>query len=192
VPDLILASTSPYRRALLERLGVPFRCVSPLVDEAEWKLAGLAPRALATSLARAKALSVAEKEPDATIVGSDQVVAIDGSVYGKPGSRERAVEQLVALSGRSHELITAAAVWHGGKLMEHTDVTVLHMRPLARAEAERYVAADLPLDCAGAYKLESRGIALFERMESCDHTAVTGLPLIALTTILRGLGFAIP
>jgi septum formation protein len=192
MPDLILASTSPYRRSLLERLGVPFRCVAPLIDEKDWKDAGLAPRELAPRLAEAKALSIAKQEPHATILGADQVVGIDGHAYGKPGGIDRAVEQLLALAGRSHELITSMAFWHAGKLLSHTDVTRLQMRSLTRAEAERYVAADDPIDCAGAYKIESRGIALFERIESADHTAITGLPLIAATRILRGLGFAIP
>ena len=190
--ELILASTSPYRRALLERLGVPFRCVAPRVDEEALKDDALAPGELARLLARAKAASMAGEVPDAVVIGSDQLVALDGRVHGKPGTVENAVEQLLAMAGRPHELVTAMAVWHRGKVVEHTDVTTLWMRPLTRAEAERYVAADRPLDCAGAYKLEARGIALFERIESGDHTAITGLPLIALTTILRDLGFAIP
>jgi septum formation protein len=194
VPELVLASTSPYRRALVERLGVPFRCRAPLVDEEALKLRepGLDPRALAERLARAKAESLTGEEPGAVVIGSDQLVAFEGRVFGKPGDPDRAVEQLLAFAGRPHELITALAVWHEGRAVEHTDVTTLWMRPLTRPEADRYVAHDRPLDCAGAYKLESRGITLFERIDSRDHTAVTGLPLIALTTILRGLGFVIP
>ena len=102
------------------------------------------------------------------------------------------MNQLRAMSGKSHELITSIAVWNGGRLIAHTDVTTLTMRRLTRGEVERYVEADSPLDCAGSYKLEARGIALFERIDSSDHSAVTGLPLIALTTILRGLGYPIP
>jgi septum formation protein len=190
--DLVLASTSPYRRALLERLGVPFRCVAPSVDEDALKDPGLAPRDLARHLARAKAASVAAGAPGAVVIGSDQLVALDGRIHGKPGSVEAAVAQLLALAGRPHELVTALAVTHEGRWWEHTDVTTLWMRPITRAEAERYVAADRPTDCAGSYKLEERGITLFERIESNDHTAITGLPLIALTTMLRALGFAIP
>lgn len=126
------------------------------------------------------------------MIGSDQLVALAGRVFGKPGNAEGAVDQLAAMAGRSHDLITALAVWHEGRTILHTDVTTLHMRPLTRAEIARYVAADRPLDCAGAYKIEERGIALFERIDTADHTAITGLPLIALTTILRALGFAIP
>ncbi|HEX8199309.1 MAG TPA: nucleoside triphosphate pyrophosphatase [Isosphaeraceae bacterium] len=190
--DLVLASTSPYRRELLGRLGVPFRCRAPLVDEEALKRDDLEPRALAEYLARAKATSLCAEEPRATLIGGDQLVAIDGRVLGKPGSIEGAVEQLLALAGRAHELITALAVWHGGRVVVHTDVTTLWLRPLELPEIERYVAADRPLDCAGSYKLEARGITLFERIDARDHSAVTGVPLIALTSILRDLGYRIP
>jgi septum formation protein len=191
VSELILASTSPYRRALLERLGIPFRCRAPVVDEETLKSSFGSPIALAEGLAQAKAASIAREEPEATILGGDQVVAFEGAVFGKPGTMERAVDQLVAMSGRSHELITAIVVLKDGQSIAHTDVTTLTMRHLSRAEIERYVRADLPLDCAGSYKIEARGITLFERIESADHTAITGLPLIALSTILRDLGFAV-
>jgi septum formation protein len=190
--DLVLASTSPYRRALLERLGVPFRCLAPAVDEADFKRLGLGPRALAERLAAAKSDSLAAACPESTLIGCDQLAAVDGRILGKPGDDAAAIEQLALLAGRAHELITALAVRHRGHLRTHTDVTVMHMRPLRRDEIARYVAADRPADCAGGYKLEARGIALFERIESADHSAITGLPLIALTTILRDLGFAIP
>jgi septum formation protein len=192
VPELILASTSPYRRALLARLGVPFRCVAPAVDEGALGDPSLSPRALAQRLARAKAERVAAAAPDAVVIGGDQLVSFEGRVFGKPGDAGRAADQLAVMAGRPHELITAVSVVHPGGAFDHTDVTTLWMRPLTRPEVERYVAADRPFDCAGSYKLEQRGVALFERIESADHTAITGLPLIALTTVLRGLGFAIP
>lgn len=190
--ELILASTSPYRRALLERLGVPFRICDPGVDEERVKALGQAPRLLAERLAAAKAESVRNAGGEAVVVGSDQLVSLDDRILGKPGSQERAVEQLRLLAGREHELITALAVFHQGRLIRHTDVTTLRMRPLTREAIERYVQADRPIDCAGSYKLESRGITLFDRITTEDQTAITGLPLIALTTILRDLGFAIP
>ena len=192
--DLILASTSPYRRALLERLGVPFRCVGPPVDEAILKaeLTGVGPRELAERLAMAKAAGVAEREPGAIVIGGDQLVSFDGSILGKPGTADQAVAQLTAMSGRSHELITSLVVLHARKTYAWTDVTILTLRPLTREEIDRYVETDKPLDCAGSYKLEARGITLFEQIESNDHSAITGLPLIALTTILRTIGFAIP
>ena len=192
LPELVLASTSVYRRSLLERLGVPFRWRAPLCDEESLKSEEPDPRSLAETLARAKAASLAAIEPDATIIGCDQVVSFQGQMFGKPGSVARAVEQLSAMAGQAHELITALVVLQGERSFSHTDVTRLHMRRLPRGVIERYVAADQPLDCAGAYKLESRGIALFEKIESDDHTAVTGLPLIALVTILRELGYEVP
>lgn len=191
-PELILASTSPYRRALLERLAVPFRAVAPDFDEEAFPREGLTPRALAEALARGKAEAVAAREPAAVVIGSDQLVALDGRILGKPGDPARAADQLQAMAGRTHELITAMVVLAPGRRFEHTDVARLTMRPLDRAAIERYVARDLPVDCAGSYKLERGGVALFRRVESDDHAAITGLPLLALAEILAGLGFAIP
>jgi septum formation protein len=191
-PELVLASTSVYRRALLERLGVPFRWRAPLCDEESLKGTETDPRSLAQTLARAKAASLVLSESSATIIGCDQVVSLECRVFGKPGSVAGAVDQLSALSGQTHELITALAVVQGERIHEHTDITRLQMRRLSHAAIERYMAADQPLDCAGAYKLEAHGIVLFEKIESADQTAVTGLPMIALVTILRELGYEIP
>jgi septum formation protein len=190
--DLVLASTSPSRRALLKRLGIPFRCLVPLVREDDWKIGDWSPRELAEHLAVAKAESLRDAEPEGTLIGGDQLVVCDGRIYGKPETPERAVEQLEVLSGKTHELITALAVWHAGQTYVHTDRTVMQMRPLLRAELERYVAADRPLDCAGSYKIEERGITLFERIDTQDYTAIMGLPLIALTSLVRRLGYALP
>jgi septum formation protein len=192
--DIVLASTSGYRRALLERLGLPFRCIPPRCDEVAIKTAQLekAPRLLAETLALAKATSLVADEPEAAIIGCDQLVSFQGRIFGKPGTIARAIDQLAAMAGQSHELITALVVIRGERTFRHTDITTLRMRPLSRAAIERYVAADRPLDCAGSYKLESRGIALFDQIETNDHTAITGLPLIALATILCELGFEIP
>ncbi len=193
-PGLVLASTSSYRRSLLERLGIPFRCRAPLCDESALQRdsADLEPRRLAETLALAKASSLVEEEAGSTIIGCDQLVSFGGRVFGKPGTAERAIDQLLSLSGQTHELITALVVVRVDRRFRYTDVTRLRMRPLARDAIERYVAADRPFDCAGSYKLESRGIVLFDRIESEDHSAITGLPLIVLVTILRDLGFAIP
>jgi septum formation protein len=191
-PTLVLASTSPYRRALLERLGVPFRCLSPQVDEDVLKLTDADARSLAERLAHAKAASVAAEEPGSTVIGCDQVVSFEGRIFGKPRCVEQAVHQLAVMAGHAHELITALVVMRGDQILQHTDVTRLWMRPLSRPAIARYVAADHPLDCAGSYKLESRGIALFDRIESADQTAITGLPLIALVSILRELGYELP
>jgi septum formation protein len=193
---LILASTSRYRRALLERLGVPFTAVAPACDEDALKDPRLAPQALAEFLAEAKAASIARQQPAAVVIGSDQLAAVEvagaWTILGKPGTATKAVDQLALLSGRTHVLITAMVVARGNERWRHTDITRLTMRQLDRPALERYVAADQPLDCAGAYKLECRGITLFETIDSADASAITGLPLLALTRILAGLGYAIP
>ncbi|MEO7330543.1 MAG: nucleoside triphosphate pyrophosphatase [Minicystis sp.] len=191
-PPIVLASGSRYRRELLGRLGLAFDAEAPDCDEHAYKARGLGPEELAETLALAKARLIAERFPGATILGSDQVPAIDGRILDKPETVERAVEQLLLLNGREHRLITAVAVLSGDRLLQHTDVTRLSMRRLSRAQIERYVAADQPLDCAGSYRLESRGIALFSSIDSADHTAIIGLPLIAVTGMLAGLGYEIP
>ncbi len=195
-PPLFLASTSKYRRALLERLGVAFTAVSPACDEEALKDPRLMPQALAEFLAEAKAASIAVHQPQAVVIGSDQLAAIeiDGrwTILGNPGTAARAVDQLALMSGRTHVLFTAMVVARGAERWRHTDVTRLTMRALDRRALERYVAADQPLDCAGAYKLECRGIALFERIDSADHTAIIGLPLIALCSFLRTNDYPVP
>jgi septum formation protein len=196
MPALVLASTSPYRRQLIARLGLSCSVVAPSCDEEALKDARLAPDALAAYLALEKARSVVDQfasMPDAHILGSDQLVELDGEVLGKPGTAERAVAQLTQLAGRSHRLITAfALLCPDGTLVQHVDVHVLHMRALTQPELARYVSIDQPLDCAGSYKIESLGIALVERIEGADFSAIMGLPLIALTSALRARGFAVP
>jgi septum formation protein len=190
--ELVLASTSRYRRELLERLGVSFQSAAPPVDEDAYKRPGIDPAELARDLAVAKASSLSHRFPRAAIIGCDQVAICAGTLLNKPGTAERAVEQLLWLSGRTHELVTALCVWHAGQLYEHTDHTRLTMRPLDRAAVERYVAADQPYDCAGSYKLECRGIGLFASIDTRDPSAITGLPLVALARILVELGWQIP
>jgi septum formation protein len=190
--DLVLASTSPYRRALLARLGVPFRCLAPRFEETSVSIIGKDPRDAAEMLARGKAESIAATEPAATIIGCDQLVSFEGRILGKPGTMECAVEQLEAMAGRTHDLITALFVIHGDESFCHIDFTRLLMRPLSRRELKRYAAHDNPVDCAGSYKIEERGIVLFEKIETLDHTAITGLPLIALVGFLRELGYPVP
>ena len=191
-PALVLGSTSRYRRALLERLGLPFTAVAPLCDEEALKDPRLAPQALAETLADAKAASLLATHPTAVIIGSDQICALDDQILHKPGTAERAVAQLARMRGRQHRLITAMTVRLGERQWRHTDITTLTMRDLDDAALTRYVAADQPLDCAGAYKLEQRGVTLFSHIDSADQTAIVGLPLIALTRILSEIGYAIP
>lgn len=189
---LILASTSKYRRELLARLGLPFHGFAPGVDEEAFKESGATPASIAAVLARLKAESLSGFDPDAVIIGCDQVAELDGEVIGKPNSVAAAIAQLERLAGREHRLFTGVAVWHRYHCQLHVDTTSLVMRRLARDEIERYVAHDRPLDCAGAYKIESLGISLFESIESSDQTAIVGLPLMAVSTMLRQIGFKLP
>lgn len=191
--DLVLGSTSPYRRELLSRLRVPFDVLAPDVDEEALQRSGAEPSSIALRLAVAKAASVAAKRSDAFVIGSDQVVDLDSEILGKPGDEVRAREQLARLQGRTHRLVTAIALRApDGTLRTHVDVHRMTLRSLGAAEIERYVAAEQPLDCCGAYKIESFGIALFERIEGDDFTAIPGLPLIALGRLLRESGFEVP
>ncbi|MFO0723390.1 MAG: Maf family nucleotide pyrophosphatase [Myxococcota bacterium] len=191
---LVLASTSRYRRELLDRLGVPYAALAHQVDERALEGSfppGTRPDELALALAEAKARSLAG--PETAVLGSDQLVDLEGQVLGKPGTQEAAIAQLLRMSGKSHRLLTAIALVHpSGAAVCALDVHVMTMRELSRAEAERYVEADQPLDCAGSYKIEQRGIALFSRIEGEDFTAIMGLPLLRVAAMLRDLGWKVP
>ncbi len=183
---LILGSTSRYRRELLQRLGLPFEAVAPRVDETPQP--GETPAALAERLAQAKADEVAARHPGAVVIGSDQVAELDGVAIGKPGTHERAVEQLRAMRGRSVVFHTAIAVRHGDfSALRRVPVTV-RFRALSDAEIETYLRAEQPYDCAGSAKSEGLGIVLLDAIESDDPTALVGLPLIATAALLRGAG----
>lgn len=188
---LILASTSRYRRELVQRLQLPFTTERPEVDETA--LPGESPAALATRLAAAKAREVARVHPAAWVIGSDQVAGFDGRALGKPGTRDAAIAQLESMSGSSVQFLTAVALCRGGALAgEALDVTTVVFRHLQRAEIERYVDAEQPLDCAGSFKSEGLGIALFDAIDTRDPTALVGLPLIATAGLLRNAGFVLP
>lgn len=188
---LILASTSPYRRMLLERLGVPFSVESPGI--AETQVAGEPAAERAQRLAAAKAQAVALRHPEAIVIGSDQVAAAGEIVLGKPGSPARAREQLGALSAAEARFYTACAMrGPSGFAAAHLDDTRVVFRRLSGQEIERYVNREHPLDCAGGFKAEALGISLFERIESTDPTALIGLPLIWVAAVLRRLGHAVP
>ena len=190
-PRLILASTSRYRRELLGRLRLAFDTAAPDVDEAP--LRGEAPQALAKRLAAAKAAAIAAKHPDAWVIGSDQVAALGDTTLGKPGTRAGAVAQLAAMSGRSVEFLTAVSLHHSdGRQFDAVDLTTVHFRALREDEIARYVEAEQPFDCAGSFKSEGLGIALFDTIQSQDPTALVGLPLIATARLLRQAGFALP
>ena len=188
-PPLILASTSPYRRDLLERLGVPFAVDAPDVDEAH--LAGEPPTERALRLAAAKAEAVALRHPGAVVIGSDQVAAAAGVILDKPGTVERACQQLKHLAGSQARFYTACAVrWHNtGFSVNHLDTVTVAVRDLTTEEIAAYVAREQPLNCAGSFKSEGLGVALFSRIESEDPTALVGLPLIWLAGALRQAGY---
>jgi len=195
--SLILASTSVYRRQLLERLRVPFSCSAPGVDET--RLAGETPMSLAVRLAKSKAAAVAIKNPQAWVIGSDQVAVredpLQGDVIlGKPGTAARCMAELRGCSGQSMSFLTAVAVVRHQEesLFEFLDTTRVRFRALDEATIERYVALESPLDCAGGFKSEGLGITLCESIDSVDPTALIGLPLIALSGVLRGVGFELP
>ena len=188
---LILASSSAPRRALMERLGVSFVTDSPDIDES--RQPGEPPEALSLRLATAKATAVAARSPtSAIIVGSDQVAWDGEAVLGKPGSIENALSQLEHCSERAVTFFTAWCVIHDGESRSGLDRTEVEFRALTRPEIERYVQADEPLACAGAFKAESLGISLFRAIRSTDPTALIGLPLITVSAALRDFGLKLP
>ena len=184
--SLVLASTSPYRRELLERLRLPFSVVPPGVDETP--LPGEEPAALALRLALAKARAVSRTRPGALVVGSDQVATLGDAPIGKPGSFDKALEQLRAMRGRTVTFHTAVAVDDGRRAANATVVTRCTLRDLPDRALRAYLEAERPFDTAGSAKAEALGIALMERIDSDDPTALIGLPLIALTRLLAEFG----
>ena len=193
--NIILASTSRYRRALLERLRFDFRCVAPDVDETP--VAGELPLDLATRLSRAKAREVANRFPAAMVIGSDQVASIDGrTAIGKPGSFEAARAQLRASSGTAVTFYTGVALNCAARGMErfHVELFSVQFRELSDRQIESYLRREQPYDCAGSFKAEGLGIALFEKMVGDDPSSLEGLPLIRLNQMLlrEGLDALVP
>ena len=190
-PKLVLASTSPYRREVLARLGLPFEVANPRTDESS--LPGESPSETALRLSEAKARAVAADYPDALIIGSDQVAEMDGRVFGKPGSHERAVAQLKELSGRTVNFFTGLCLLDSrtGQADVRGVPTLVGFRELADHEIENYLYREPAYNCAGSAKSEGLGIALLERIEGTDPNALVGLPLIALCELLRRRGVEI-
>jgi len=185
---LILGSTSRYRKELLQRLGLPFETASPQVDETPQP--GEAPATLATRLALEKARDVARRHPDAVVIGSDQVADLHGQPLGKPGTHERAVAQLRQMRGQTVIFQTAVAVVCQATGFERVDLAPVRVvfRDLGDAEIEHYLRAEQPYDCAGSAKSEGLGIALLERIDNDDPTALVGLPLIRTCQLIRAAG----
>jgi len=186
---VVLASTSKYRRGLLERLGMPFECADPQVDEAPQT--GEAPPATARRLAEAKARAVAIRFPDALVIGSDQVASCEGAKLDKPGNHANAVRQLTLVSGKTATFDTAVALFdtRTRKLGARVVPCRVTFRTLDAQQIERYLRIEQPYDCAGSAKAEGMGIALIARIDTEDPTALVGLPLIALGELLRDAGF---
>jgi len=192
-PGIVLASSSAYRRELLARLQLPFEAIAPDVDETP--LAGEAPEATALRLARDKAGAIAAQRPGSLVIGSDQVATLDGMQIGKPGDHARALAQLQRMRGRRVVFHTALCLWDSrldpaapGAVQLDQVQTLVSFRDLPDAELDAYLRIEQPYDCAGSAKNEGLGIALLERIDSSDPSALTGLPLIALTGMLRRAG----
>jgi septum formation protein len=186
--QLVLASTSRYRRDLLSRLHIPFEIVSPNVDETP--LPNETPSATALRLSVLKAQAAADQFPNALIIGSDQVLMLDSEQLGKPGNHENAFAQLKKMQGKAMVFHTALTLLNSktGKTQTRDVPTVVHIRKLSDAQIEAYLNKEQPYDCAGSARSESLGIALMERMDSPDPTALIGLPLMALTEMLMNEG----
>jgi MAF protein len=185
MPNLILASTSPYRRVLQEKLGVTFECAAPNVDESPQP--GESPRHLVVRLAQEKAKSLAARFPDHLIIGSDQVCVLDGIITGKPHTEENARQQLLKARGSIVTFYTGLALYNSstGHLQTECEPFDVHFRHLSEQEIDDYVRKERPLNCAGSFKSEGLGIALFERLDGRDPNALVGLPLITLCQMLR-------
>jgi septum formation protein len=192
-PRLVLASSSKYRKELLSRLHIPFETLVPSIDETPRE--GEAPEATAMRLAQEKAAAVGARAPGALVIGSDQVATLDGEQIGKPGSHANALKQLQKMRGRRVVFHTALCLWDGrttgarqATQLENVQ-TFVTFRDLPDRELDAYLRIEQPYDCAGSAKNEGLGIAILEKIESTDPTALTGLPLIALTGMLRKTGF---
>ncbi|MEB7538771.1 Maf-like protein [Pantoea anthophila] len=187
-PSILLASTSPFRQALLRKLGLPFITAAPEVDESP--LPDESAQALVTRLAKAKAQALAETYPSHWIIGSDQVCVLDGVITGKPHTAEKARAQLRAASGKAITFYTGLALCHpaSGTLLQECEPFVVHFRTLTEAEITGYVEREQPLQCAGSFKSEGLGICLFDRLEGRDPNTLVGLPLIALNAMLQQAG----
>lgn len=189
--ELILASSSPYRKQLLDRLQLDYRCLSPEVDES--LKPGENPVDYVCRLARAKAESIARQYPDAVVIGSDQCAVSDGEILGKPGSHEVALRQLQRTRGNTvvfHTGLCVTCVARGFERVDEIPFSV-EFRELTDAQLERYLQREQPYDCAGSFKAEGYGICLFSRLHGDDPTALIGLPLIRLVAFLEAAGIKV-
>jgi septum formation protein len=191
---IVLASTSIYRREQLNTLGIPFECLKPLFDEDVVKHGIVSdlkdPVKIAQSLSFQKGASIAA--PDKITISGDQLVSFEGLILGKPGNRDKSIEQLLKLQSKTHELITACTVFNGLMPLEILNITSVTVKPLTVAQIKNYVDLDHPWDCAGSYKIEKHGIQILDSIKTDDFTAIQGLPLLALAKALGSLSISIP
>jgi len=191
MPHLVLASTSPFRKQILEKLQLEFSTDSPEINES--RLEGESPEQLVARLAEQKAIAVAERHPNSLIIGSDQVAVNDGQILGKPGDHEKAVAQLKSASGKRVTFLTGLCLYNsatGDRQVEVVPFGVV-FRELSESQIENYLKAEKPYNCAGSFKSESMGIALFERLEGEDPNTLIGLPLIRLVRMLEAEGMRV-
>lgn len=190
---LILGSTSIYRKELMLKLGIPFEAMRPSCDEDALKknllALGKTPLEVAENLALAKAASLNKEFKQAVIIGGDQLVDFDGHIIGKSKTKDKAKEQLSAMAGRTHLLITAIAILHGEEKWTLNHISKMKMKKLSNQEIDSYINKDLPLDCAGSYKIEQSGICLFEKIETDDFSAIQGLPMMWISQKLKEIGY---
>jgi MAF protein len=189
---VILGSISPFRRELLEKLRIPFETDTPRVDETA--VVGESPEQLVARLAEAKARDVARRHPEALVIGSDQVACVDGNILGKPGSRDDAIAQLSAASGKSVVFYTALCLFNSatGRCQTAVEPFTVHFRQLDREQIGRYIDAEEPFNCAGSFKSEGYGITLFSALDGRDPNVLIGLPLIRLVAMLAEEGIELP
>ena len=183
--DLILASTSPYRKQLLQQEGITFRAMTPLFDEDSFKSDKYSPEVLCELLAEKKALSLAKQFPNAVIIGSDQMLVFNKKMFNKPKSKNEVIQRLLSLQGQTHSLLTSLFVYSPKKNFTHLDKTELTMKSLNQDEIIDYYNKDQPLGCAGGYKYELNGQYLFENVKSQDLNSIIGLPILALKDIIN-------
>ena len=188
--QIVLASTSPYRKQQLETLGITFSCHKPLIDEEKEKDPNLKAKDLALHLSLLKAKSLAKN--DQITIGGDQLVYFQGDILGKPGTKEKAKQQLQKMQGKTHELITALCVFNDLEPHSLLNITEIKIKPLSEQQIEHYIDLDNPIDCAGSYKIEKHGIQIIEEIRTSDFTAIQGLPLLSLSKKLTELGIKIP
>jgi septum formation protein len=183
--DIILASQSPYRRQQLENLGLKFKVHAAKIDERSLEKQFSQAEEVCKELSRAKVQVVQKVFPEDLIIGSDQLVDLNGEILGKPGSVEAAADQLFKMSGKTHRLLTGLCMMHRDQVYEHVDITEIKIKELTHQQCLNYAKLDQPIDCAGAYKIEKAGPLVIESIKSQDFTSIQGLPLISVVQALK-------